>query len=130
MKIQVAESAWIYGPGTVADQKDLGYRQIYVYAMREYPNIPRQASKENAVKKPVTKADPIILGRFADLAYQLGFQSDEITALRRYHAWAAAPEDYLPSRPSLIRAEPDLPKAERCGIPRSSAYDKKPRTSS
>jgi hypothetical protein len=74
-------------------------------------------------QKASNKSCSIILGRFADLAYQLGFHSDEITALRRYHAWAAAPEDYLPSRPSLNRAGPDLPKAERCGIPRSSAYE-------
>ena len=33
------------------------------------------------------------------------------------------PEAYLRSRPSLIRAGSDLPKAERCGIPRSTAYE-------
>ena len=123
VKIQVTESSWIYGRGTVTDQKDLGYRQIYAYAMREYPNMPRQASKENSVKKPATKADSVVLARFADLAYQLGYHSEEITALRRYHEWEAVPEACLRLRPSLIRAGPDLPRAERCGIPRSTAYE-------
>lgn len=45
VKVQVAERAWIYGSGTVGEQKDLGYRQIYAYAMREYPYMPREASR-------------------------------------------------------------------------------------
>ena len=69
VKIQVAVNSWIYGPGTVADQKDLGYRQIYAYAMREYPNMPRQATRENAVKKAATKADSVVLGRFARIPF-------------------------------------------------------------
>jgi hypothetical protein len=123
VKVQVAEHAWVYGPGTVAAQKDLGYRQIYAYAMREYPYMPREASEGNSVKKPTTKADGVVLGRFANLAYQLGFHSHEITALRSYHASEAVLEDRLRSRPPPIRAGSDLPKAERCGIPRSSAYE-------
>jgi hypothetical protein len=123
VKIQVAEHDWIYSPGTVAEQKDLGCRQIYAYAMRNYPCMPREPSRENSLKKAIVKADSVVLGRFADLAYQLGFSSDEIIMLRQYRVSVAAPDDYPPLGPPPIRAGSDLAMSERCGIPRSSAYE-------
>jgi hypothetical protein len=49
-----------------------------------YPCIPRELSRENYQKKAIAKADTLILGRFADLVYQLGFSLDEILKLQQY----------------------------------------------
>ena len=123
VKIQVAEHAWIYGPGTVAEQKDLGCRQIYAYTMRHYPCMPREPSREDSQKRAIAKADTLILGRFADLAYQLGFSSDEIIQLRQYRTSEATAGNNPQLGPPPIRAGSDLPKSQRCGIPRTLAYD-------
>jgi hypothetical protein len=95
VKVQVTEHSFIYRSGTIADRKDLGYRQIYAYAMRHYPYMPKEAAQgKNIVKGSTTKADNAILRRFADLAYHLGFESDEIIALQQYPGSEAEEETF------------------------------------
>ena len=36
------ESELIYRPGTVADQVNLNYQQIYIYIMRNFLNMPKE----------------------------------------------------------------------------------------
>lgn len=123
VKIQVGYHAWTYVPGGIAEQKDLGCRQIYAYAMRNYPYMQREASKPNILTRATAKADNAVVTHFADIAYQLGFRSDEIIALRQCTALEPAPEDYSRSTRPAVRTVLDLPIAERCGVPRIPAYE-------
>lgn len=128
VKVQVAEDALAHGQGTCADQVDLGCRQIFAYAMRHYPYMPKKPVKRDCVKRAAPTADPAVLRRFADLADQLGFadplgfEGTGIATLRQYPALRAmnAPRS---GPPLLVTSGPGVKKAQRCSIPRSLAYE-------
>ncbi|PVH71507.1 hypothetical protein DL98DRAFT_435016, partial [Cadophora sp. DSE1049] len=42
VKVQVTEDEFIYRQGTPEEQADLGYRQIYAFAMRYWPDMPKK----------------------------------------------------------------------------------------
>ncbi|KAL4783681.1 hypothetical protein BJX76DRAFT_244044 [Aspergillus varians] len=57
--IQVSETDFREQLGTESDRAELGYRQLWLYAKRHYPDIPRQSAGGNRVVKP--KADEMAL---------------------------------------------------------------------
>ena len=85
--------------------------------------MPRETVKEDLVKQATAKADKVVLRRLADLASQLGFDSPEITILKRYPSSRTTREDDQQSRPLLVTTGPGLAKAQRCGKPHSRAFE-------
>lgn len=67
---------------SLADPVDLGYRQLYAYAMRHFFNMPKEQCKRNLLAKRTIAADKRVLRESADLANRLGFESAEIAALK------------------------------------------------
>ncbi|CBF84445.1 hypothetical protein AN9021.2 [Aspergillus nidulans FGSC A4] len=65
------------------ERLDLGYRQLWLYAMRNYRLLPQPAKEEEEllVKPSRREADDRVLYEMAELARRLGFWSDEIRAL-------------------------------------------------
>ena len=47
LKIQVAEDKFIYRQGTPEDQVDFGCRQIHAFAMRNWPDMPKEPEIED-----------------------------------------------------------------------------------
>jgi hypothetical protein len=80
----MTESTFVSIPGSLADQIDLGYRQLYAYTMRHFLAMPRETEGDELLTKPRIKADKAILRRFTDLAERLGFHSQEIIVLKQY----------------------------------------------
>jgi hypothetical protein len=80
--IQVAESHFASYPIDSVDVEDLGYRQLYAYAMRHYLEIPKDHRGNDLLARPTTAVDGTVLRKFTDLAERLGFYSLEITALK------------------------------------------------
>ncbi|KAG4414646.1 hypothetical protein IFR04_012217 [Cadophora malorum] len=70
---------------------DLAYRQLWLYIMQNYTDLPAP-SKENKTKKKLLakarpgKVDEVVLSNFAALAIRLGFKSDRISALSQRSA--------------------------------------------
>ena len=121
IKIHRAEGTFMHGKGNRADQIDYGIRQLFAFAMREYPFIPRESEKEDLLlQQPRAHADPSVLHCFADLASDLGFASDEITALQRLGT--AAKRTYPRSRPILVTSGSGVAPARRCGKPRIQSF--------
>ncbi|EGE83734.2 alpha-1,3-glucan synthase [Blastomyces dermatitidis ATCC 18188] len=62
---------------------DLAYRQVWLYAMPHYPLMPPDLKSEDELlaKPNRVKADECAVYEMAELAYQLGFRSSEITVL-------------------------------------------------
>ncbi|KAJ6070728.1 hypothetical protein N7467_012047 [Penicillium canescens] len=62
---------------------ELGYRQLWLYAMRNYFLMPRVSEKNDELlaKPDRAKADKKILYEMAELAHRLGFESTEIQEL-------------------------------------------------
>ncbi|KAH8430537.1 uncharacterized protein LDX57_008201 [Aspergillus melleus] len=66
---------------------DISYRQMWMYAMRHYPQMPREPKRQTRLAKPATvTADECAVVDMASLAGQLGFRSSAIAALRQRSA--------------------------------------------
>ena len=115
LKVQVTEDKFICRQGTPEDQADLGYRQIFAFAMRYWPDMPREPQKEDPQMKPPTKADSATIRNFADLAAELGFKSDQITDLKQYPGRGNAPTEHPHSRSSLVTSGKGVHINKRCG---------------
>lgn len=80
--IQTSETNFRHQPGSQTNRAELGYRQLWLYAMRHYPQIPREQSCDDLVAKPgQEKADEMVLHDMAVLAQRLGFDSPNIQNL-------------------------------------------------
>lgn len=88
---------------STAESFDVAYRQLWLYALREYQNMPTERQKKLAIAQ-AREADEIVLFRFAHLAQTLGFNSENIEALvlqnpdeviaRRLLTTARKPEEF------------------------------------
>ncbi|PVH67355.1 hypothetical protein DL98DRAFT_602298, partial [Cadophora sp. DSE1049] len=116
IRIQRTEGTFVHREGNRADQIDYGIRQLFAFAMREYPSMPREPKEEDLLQQPRAHAVPSVLHCFADLASDLGFASDEITALKQLGTDAR--RTYPRSRPILVTSGPGVALYVRCGKPR------------
>ncbi|KFY68421.1 hypothetical protein V496_01043 [Pseudogymnoascus sp. VKM F-4515 (FW-2607)] len=73
LKRLVTENSFIYWQGTREKRIDTGCRGLHAFAMRNYPDIPKETVAEDPVKKPIARADNAVLRLYADLATELGF---------------------------------------------------------
>jgi hypothetical protein len=80
--LEVAESTFVVKPGRV-DRLNIGYRHMWLYAMRHYREIPTEAKKKLLAKVVVERADENILSALAFLANKVGFESAEIYDLKQ-----------------------------------------------
>ncbi|KAI9769847.1 MAG: hypothetical protein M1840_003841 [Geoglossum simile] len=119
---QVTEDSFIYKPGCLADQVDLGVRQLVAYAMHHLYNMPQESKKDDRVMKSTVNVDKTVLRRFADLAERLGFESPEITNLKQYPN-STTVRDPEQSGPLLVTPGPGLARDHRCGPPRARDFE-------
>lgn len=77
--IQTSEASFCQTADRQADQFELGYRQVWLFAMRHYPDMPKEPTTQNIVAKSNRgKADEAILHGMAALARKLGFESPQV----------------------------------------------------
>lgn len=81
--VQTSESTFRRQRATDVERLDLGYLQVWLYAMRHYPLMPPDPKKKgDLLAKPARpKADERTIYEMAELARRLGFKSPEIDAL-------------------------------------------------
>ncbi|KAI9770687.1 MAG: hypothetical protein M1839_003071 [Geoglossum umbratile] len=119
---QIAEDSFISKPGCLADQVDLGVRQLVAYAMRHLYDMPQESKKDDRVMKSTVNVDKAVLRRFADLAERLGFESPEITNLKQYPN-STTVRDPEQSGPLLVTSGLGLARDHRCGPPRARDFE-------
>ena len=111
--VQHSDTDYTTCPGRTQDRLELGMRQLFMFAMRHHLEIPRPCKKKNLLAKSREKeADKIVLRKFADLAYRLGFESDEIRSLMQTQSQLLTPEH---SDTGDLEESDLIPR--RCGIP-------------
>ncbi|GAA87890.1 hypothetical protein AKAW_06004 [Aspergillus luchuensis IFO 4308] len=81
--IQTSESTFRRQRATDVERLNMGYLQVWLYAMRHYPLMPSDPKKvDDLLAKPIrAKADERAIYEMAELARRLGFKSPEIDAL-------------------------------------------------
>ncbi|KAF3031188.1 hypothetical protein E8E12_001208 [Didymella heteroderae] len=114
--IQVSENSFLRRPGSAAERLDLGYRVVWLSAMRHYPDVLPQWMRggENHLAKAACTGNDAVLRELAILAYQQGFESAPIRDLvQRSPEREVAKAALLAARdPKWFRYEPEV--FERC----------------
>ncbi|KAK5525365.1 hypothetical protein LTR07_002517 [Exophiala xenobiotica] len=119
--IQRSEHTFVSAPGNRANRLDWGIRQIFISAMRNYPDMAPRPKKRDLLAKPKTKeADTTGLFEFAVLAHRLGFESPEIHELMDSPPPLSASKEHVTF---VDDANPDT-KVKRCGIPYGKHHQK------
>ncbi|CZT07754.1 uncharacterized protein RCO7_10310 [Rhynchosporium graminicola] len=121
IRIQSKEDTFVHWEGNRADQIDYGIRQLFAFAMREYPSMPRERKGKDLLQQPRARAVPSVLHCFADLASDLGFASNEIKALKQLDTDTR--RTYPRSRPILVTSGPGVALSVRCGKPRCRSFE-------
>ncbi|KAF1948546.1 hypothetical protein CC80DRAFT_556252 [Byssothecium circinans] len=83
---EVAESTFAVRSGRSVDRLEWGKRQLWLFAMRHYGDMPAQPKKKEKdllAKAKCYTADEAVLCEFAALADRLGFASREIDDLKK-----------------------------------------------
>ncbi|QKX63195.1 uncharacterized protein TRUGW13939_10364 [Talaromyces rugulosus] len=77
--IQTSESGFERRPGRRADYLEVACRQIWLYAMRHYPQLAKETENDDLLAKPENeKPDGAVVYEMAILAQKLGFKSTAI----------------------------------------------------
>ncbi|PGG95163.1 hypothetical protein AJ79_10217 [Helicocarpus griseus UAMH5409] len=98
--VQTSESTFDSRHEPAGRQFDLAYWQMWLYAMRHYPQMPRDPKrKDRLAKAQSATADECVVSDMASLARRLGFKSTQIT-----HLVNQAP-DRLIAEQALLKAQ-------------------------
>ncbi len=115
--LQEDETTFKSVPANSARRVDLGYRQLCAFAMRYHREIPKKPSRSDILAKPRAMLDTARLREMADLANHLGFESSEITTLKRFPKSAGPTKLRGNERPALVTEGSGEIKKDRCGMP-------------
>ena len=107
----------------LTDQCGLEIQKLYAYAMRHFIDMPREVNTKHALAKATIRVDKMVFQEFAELASHLGFESSEITKLRK-HPHPTAATQSRSSKQLLIENGPGELRKRRCGLPSREAYEK------
>jgi hypothetical protein len=119
--IQNSASTFVVATGTEADQVEYGYRQLVLFTMRHFIDLPRVPTHERVLCKPRAKTDEALLYHFAGLAQRLGFESPEIDSI------LALPSENPPlsdaaTEPVTVTSGPGEQLQHRCGLPKLRSF--------
>ncbi|KID94655.1 hypothetical protein MAJ_09375, partial [Metarhizium majus ARSEF 297] len=76
--IQLSETTFTSVAGDINTRLDLGIRQLWLAAFRNYKELPADTQKTGLLAVSRTKADETVLHELASLAARLGFESDKL----------------------------------------------------
>ncbi|KJZ70775.1 hypothetical protein HIM_09825 [Hirsutella minnesotensis 3608] len=79
--IQLSDTSFGSVAGNVETRLDLGIRQLWLAAFRNFRDLPAAKQKKDILAVSRTKADETVLYELASLASRLGFDSDKIQGI-------------------------------------------------
>lgn len=79
--IQLSETTFTSVAGDINTRLDLGIRQLWLAAFRNYKELPADTQKTGLLAVSRTKADQTVLHELASLAARLGFESDKLVEI-------------------------------------------------
>ncbi|KAK1656994.1 hypothetical protein BDP55DRAFT_43322 [Colletotrichum godetiae] len=110
--VQLSPTAYVTVPGDAATRFDLGCRQLWLAAFREFRELPTEVKKKDTLAKARGRADETTLFQFASLANRLGFESNEISNIMK-----ASPDIEVAKRLLLSARRPGqyrFPDLDKC----------------
>ncbi|RSL95855.1 hypothetical protein CDV31_013710 [Fusarium ambrosium] len=114
--LQVSENRCKLVRAEGVDRFELACRQLWLFALREYPSIPRETKQQRAGPKSRTDQDKLF--KLAVLAHKLGCRSEQISDILTTTSWKPS------STQSDDVSDPDYDtKPYLCGRPRPGDLD-------
>ncbi|RSL42078.1 hypothetical protein CEP54_015611 [Fusarium duplospermum] len=114
--LQVSENRCKLVEAEGTDQFELACRQLWLFALREYPSIPRETKQQRA--GPKSRTDQEKLFKLAVLAHKLGCRSEQISDILATACWKPS------STQSNDVSDPDYDtKPYLCGRPHPGDLD-------
>ncbi|EGY18599.1 uncharacterized protein VDAG_09125 [Verticillium dahliae VdLs.17] len=80
--VQTSNASFKIAHPCVSDQLDIMYRQLWLFALREYRDMPKQSKRKLAGVKE-GEVDSTVLFSFASVAEGFGFRTEQTQELRR-----------------------------------------------
>ncbi|KAF4425192.1 hypothetical protein F53441_14176 [Fusarium austroafricanum] len=87
--LQVSDTRFKLVPVGEIDQFEVARRQLWLFALREFPSLPRDETQKRA--GPKSCVDEAKLFELAVLAHRLGCRSDQIDHIRANACWKPSP---------------------------------------
>ena len=98
--LQVSDTRFRLIPASDVNHSKIAYRQLWLFALREFPSLPRNEKAKKAGAK--SRLDEAKLFEFAVLAHRLGCRTDQITNILQNASWKPAPTR------SVCTLDPDI----------------------
>ncbi|KAH7186494.1 hypothetical protein DER44DRAFT_858835 [Fusarium oxysporum] len=102
--LQVSDTRFKLVHVSEIDQFEIARRQLWLFALREFPSLPRDVTSKRA--EPKNCVDEAKLFEFAVLAHRLGCRSDQIDHIRANACWRQSPIQSVYKQDSNIDSKP------------------------
>ncbi|KAF4495428.1 hypothetical protein FAGAP_8437 [Fusarium agapanthi] len=102
--LQVSETRFKLVHVSEIDQFEIARRQLWLFALREFPSLPRDVTSKRA--EPKSYVDESKLFELAVLAHRLGCRSDQIDHIRANACWRQSPIQSVYKQDSNIDSKP------------------------
>ncbi|EXA29093.1 hypothetical protein FOVG_19367 [Fusarium oxysporum f. sp. pisi HDV247] len=102
--LQVSETRFKLVHVSEIDQFEIARRQLWLFALREFPSLPRDVTSKRA--EPKSCVDEAKLFELAVLAHRLGCRSDQIDHIRANACWRQSPIQSVYKQDSNIDSKP------------------------
>ncbi|EWZ77962.1 hypothetical protein FOWG_17685 [Fusarium oxysporum f. sp. lycopersici MN25] len=102
--LQVSDTRFKLVHVSEIDQFEIARRQLWLFALREFPSLPRDVTSKRA--EPKSCVDEAKLFELAVLAHRLGCRSDQIDYIRANACWRQSPIQSVYKQDSNIDSKP------------------------
>ncbi|EGU72074.1 hypothetical protein FOXB_17417 [Fusarium oxysporum f. sp. conglutinans Fo5176] len=102
--LQVSDTRFKLVHVSEIDQFEIARRQLWLFALREFPSLPRDVTSKRA--EPKSCVDEAKLFELAVLAHRLGCRSDQIDHIRANACWRQSPIQSVYKQDSNIDSKP------------------------
>ncbi|QKD57628.2 uncharacterized protein FOBCDRAFT_242084 [Fusarium oxysporum Fo47] len=102
--LQVSDTRFKLVHVSEIDQFEIARRQLWLFALREFPSLPRDVTSKRA--EPKSCVDEAKLFELAVLAHRLGCRSDQIDHIRTNTCWRPSPIQSVYKQDSNIDSKP------------------------
>ncbi|EXA28878.1 hypothetical protein FOVG_19554 [Fusarium oxysporum f. sp. pisi HDV247] len=102
--LQVSDTRFKLVHVSEIDQFEIARRQLWLFALREFPSLPRDVTSKRA--EPKSCVDEAKLFELAVLAHRLGCRSDQIDHIRTNTCWRKSPIQSVYKQDSNIDSKP------------------------
>ena len=114
---QVTDSTHLEKCLTITSSTDIAYRQSWVFAMRHYPQMPRESRIKHSLAKPAKVIDQSVLTSFGAWSHRLGFNTPDVKRFKGDARWVSQEVASRSDVQRVVIVGEGVPRERICGLP-------------